>query len=71
MRGYPGVSGGFNGSIGQLGPTGYPPIPLSDVVIRKAKPTDKAQRPFDDGGLYLEITPAGSTIPGAVQWWCP
>ncbi len=37
-------------------------MPLSDVVIRKAKPADKAQRLFDGGGLYLEITPAGSKL---------
>ena len=32
---------------------------LTDIVVRKAKPTDKTQRLFDGGGLYLEITPAG------------
>ena len=37
-------------------------MPLSDVVIRKAKPTEKTQRLFDGGGLYLEITPAGSKL---------
>ena len=34
-------------------------MPLTDTAIRKAKPTDKTQRLFDGGGLYLEITPAG------------
>lgn len=37
-------------------------MPLSDVVIRKAKPADKIQRLFDGGGLYLEITPAGGKL---------
>lgn len=37
-------------------------MPLSDVTIRKAKPSDKMQRLFDGGGLYLEITPAGSKL---------
>ena len=37
-------------------------MPLSDVVIRKAKPSEKTQRLFDGGGLYLEITPAGSKL---------
>ena len=37
-------------------------MPLSDVAIRKAKPTGKTQRLFDGGGLYLEITPAGSKL---------
>lgn len=37
-------------------------MPLTDAAIRKAKPTDKIQRLFDGGGLYLEITPAGSKL---------
>lgn len=37
-------------------------MPLSDVAIRKAKATDKAQRLFDGFGLYLEVTPAGSKL---------
>ncbi len=37
-------------------------MPLSDITIRKARPTDKVQRLFDGGGLYLEITPAGSKL---------
>lgn len=36
---------------------------LTDVAIRKVKPTDKAQRLFDGGGLYLEVSPAGG------KWW--
>ena len=40
-----------------------PPIPLTDTQIRKAKPTEKAQRLFDGGGLYLEISPKGG------KWW--
>lgn len=37
-------------------------MPLSDVAIRKAKPTEKVQRLFDGFGLYLEVTPAGSKL---------
>ena len=37
--------------------------PLSDLAIRRAKPTGKTQKLFDGGGLYLEISPAGS------RWW--
>lgn len=37
-------------------------MPLSEIVIRRAKPTDKTQRLFDGGGLYLEITPAGGKL---------
>ncbi len=36
---------------------------LTDTAIRKAKPTDKTQRLFDGGGMYLEISPAGG------KWW--
>lgn len=38
-------------------------MPLSDTAIRKAKPTEKSQRLFDGGGLYLEVSPAGG------KWW--
>jgi integrase len=38
-------------------------MPLTDAKIRKAKPTEKTQRLFDGGGLYLEISPAGG------RWW--
>jgi integrase len=36
---------------------------LTDTKIRAAAPTDKTQRLFDGGGLYLEISPAGG------RWW--
>lgn len=32
---------------------------LTDTAVRKAKATDKTQKLFDGGGLYLEVTPAG------------
>jgi len=38
-------------------------MPLTDTAIRKAKPTEKPQRLFDGGGMYLEISPAGG------KWW--
>jgi len=37
--------------------------PLSDLAIRRAKPSSKTQKHFDGGGLYLEISPAGG------RWW--
>ena len=40
-----------------------PPMSLSDTAIRKVKPTEKSQRLFDGGGLYLEVSPAGG------KWW--
>ncbi|HEY5780340.1 MAG TPA: integrase arm-type DNA-binding domain-containing protein [Lysobacter sp.] len=33
---------------------------LTAVTIRNAKPSDKTQRLFDGGGLYLEVAPNGS-----------
>jgi len=36
---------------------------LTDVAIRRAKATDKTQRLFDGGGMYLELSPAGG------KWW--
>jgi len=38
-------------------------MPLTDTQIRKAKPSQKTQRLFDGGGLYLEISPKGG------KWW--
>lgn len=38
-------------------------MPLTDVVIRKAKPTEKAVRLSDERGLYLEVAPSGG------KWW--
>ena len=38
-------------------------MPLTDTTIRKVKPTDKPQRLFDGGGLYLEVAPSGG------KWW--
>lgn len=35
-------------------------MPLTDVKIRQAKPTDKAQKLTDGNGLYLEVKPNGS-----------
>ncbi|WP_233831765.1 tyrosine-type recombinase/integrase [Paraburkholderia sp. ZP32-5] len=34
-------------------------MPLTDAAIRNTKPTDKAQKLFDGGGLFLLVTPAG------------
>lgn len=35
---------------------------LTDVAIKKAKPTGKTIRVFDAGGLYVEVSPAGSKL---------
>ena len=34
-------------------------MPLTNTAISKAKPTDKPQRLFDGGGMYLKIAPTG------------
>lgn len=34
-------------------------MPLTDTAIRAAKSTDKIQKIFDGGGLYIEIPPTG------------
>lgn len=39
-----------------------PPMPLTDVAIRTAKPSAKPVRMFDALGLYLEISPAGGKL---------
>ncbi|HMM76528.1 MAG TPA: tyrosine-type recombinase/integrase [Gammaproteobacteria bacterium] len=38
-------------------------MPLTDVLVRNARPTDKPIRLFDGGGLYLEVSPTGG------KWW--
>lgn len=37
-------------------------MPLTDTTIRNAKPTEKAIRLFDGGGLYLEVAPSGGKL---------
>jgi len=37
-------------------------MPLTDLAIRRAKPTNKAYRLFDGGGLYIEIPVTGIDI---------
>jgi len=35
-------------------------MPITDVLIKSARPSGKALRLFDGGGLYLEVVPSGS-----------
>lgn len=35
-------------------------MPLTDIAIRAAKPSEKIQKLFDGGGLYIEIPPSGN-----------
>ena len=35
-------------------------MPITDVLIKSARPSGKALRLFDGGGLYLEVMPSGS-----------
>ncbi len=38
-------------------------MPLTDAVIRSAKPSEKPRKLFDGEGLYLEVAPSGG------KWW--
>jgi integrase len=38
-------------------------MPLTDTAIKNAKPTGKPRKLFDERGLFLLVTPAGS------KWW--
>ncbi len=38
-------------------------MPLTNTAIHNAKPSGKAKKLFDGGGLYLEVAPAGG------KWW--
>lgn len=40
-------------------------MPLTDVTIKKAKPTDKSYNLYDGAGLYLSIRPSGKKV-----WMC-
>ena len=35
-------------------------MPLTDIAVRNAKPSDKSQKLSDGGGLYLMVHPNGS-----------
>ena len=41
----------------------YPQMPLSDTTIRNAKPKTKPYKLFDEGGLFVIVTPNGG------KWW--
>lgn len=38
-------------------------MPLTDVAVRTAKPTSKPVKMYDEGGLFLIVTPSGG------KWW--
>lgn len=40
-----------------------PPMPLSDIKIRQAKPRQKPYKLADEKGLYIEVAPSGG------KWW--
>ena len=39
-----------------------PPLLLTDVAIRSAKPREKAYKLSDSGGLYLEVSRSGGKL---------
>lgn len=43
--------------------TDLPPVPLTDITIRNAKPGLKPAKLFDERGLFLLVTPSGG------KWW--
>ena len=45
-------------------------MPLTDVAVRSAKPSEKTRKLFDSQGLYLEVTPAGSKRWRWRYRWC-
>lgn len=49
--------------MGHLPPATNHMPPLTDMAIRKAKPTSRTQKLFDGGGLYMEISPKDG------RWW--
>lgn len=49
--------------MGHLPPVTNHMPPLTDMAIRKAKPTSRTQKLFDGGGLYMEISPKDG------RWW--
>jgi len=44
--------------------------PLTDTYIKNLKATDKAQKYYDGGGLYLYVSPkTGSKLWYMSYWW--
>lgn len=37
-------------------------VPLTDIKVRTIKPTEKSQKLFDGGGLFLLVTPTGGKL---------
>lgn len=37
-------------------------MPLSDVIVKKAKPAEKAYKLFDEKGLFIQVSPAGGKL---------
>ncbi len=36
--------------------------PLTDILVKNAKPKEKSYKLADGGGLYLEVMPVGSKL---------
>lgn len=48
--------------MGETGPCPHSRMPLTDIAVKNAKSSEKTQRLWDAGGLYLEVSPAGSKL---------
>src|ERR1700679_125025 len=55
--------GAIMGASALPGPGDAPKMPLTDVIVRNAKPTGRTCKLSDERGLYLEVSPTGS------KWW--
>ena len=51
---------GINGGILILLFNLCPQMPLTDIVCKNTKPSDKSRKLADGNGLYLEVSPNGS-----------
>ena len=58
-----GHAGAITGHLDLLAMEMAPTMPLTDVIVRNAKPTGKTRKLSDERGLYLEVSPTGS------KWW--
>src|SRR5690606_13788682 len=58
----PRFSGGIIRGIYFNVPCGARQMPLTDTIIRRARPAAKPVRLFDGGGLYIEVSPAGGKL---------
>lgn len=57
-----GMIGGIPPISGGIDQKGSVAMPLTDILLRNAKPKEKAYKLADSGGLYIEIATSGSKL---------